>query len=807
MAGTIRLDSCSSSGSEDAIMGRYKRAGRYEREGWSANMVVNASVWPKWIADTDEFVYERQVRVESESLSDDSGNSSSEIATEYRLVNCIKKTNSPAFNHEALAQVLSLQVEQSIDPRNLPINELTTDGFPVSLAFTAFDRRWKYRVRENSLEELPIYPSHWLLSPDGKKAAYLLDHNLWLKDLVTELEYALTVDGERYNAYGVFPERADIVRNSGSAGYPQIPQAVWSPDSKYLLTQQTDERHVLSLPVITYVPQDGSIRPKLLETRYPFPGEQDVARFRLLVLQADGRKPVDVPYPSLLDVGVAPGLFSRGRAWWAKDCRTAYFVDVSRGEKQVTVVAFDVKSGRVKIIFEEKSETYIDLAFLNEDICSFIPLPDTNELIWWSERTGWAHLYLYDINRGVLKAALTKGEWLVREIIGVDLGRREVYFQAAGRVNGRDPYYCEIVRVHLDTKQLTVLASSDHNYLMHKPGTMFVEAMAMFGRDVIGCAGLAPSGNYFLTTRSRVNEISVTELRDRKGKLIMQVESADTGGLPNDWRWPEPVRLLAADGKTDIYGVVFFPTDFDKYKHYPIIDYVQVNTAASNVPKSAFCSDISSATAYFASAAWAELGFIVVIIDGRGSAQRDKIFHDESYGHTQMASNLEDHVAGIKQLANRYPSMDLERVGIVGPGGCNGPVYGLLAYPDFYKVGVANSIYDPRLTHGVDIYQGDPRENDYDQVVLGTYAANLKGKLLLVHGMLDNYYHSAGMLQLIDALAKANKNFDMLMLPNGGHMWRQGYPLRRAWDYMVQHLQEREPPLNYELKIGCELHS
>ena len=786
----------------EAMTSRYERAQRFEQENWISRMVINTYVWSKWIGNTDSFVYKREVRLKNHNLSASTDILKCHIGLEYRLVDCRSKTNILAFDHEALAFAIKKLLGRRVDAKRLPITELDPSQLPASIVFAAFDKRWKFYTDTCVLEEIKVYEKNWLISPDGKKAAFLRDYNLWVTDIESGEETRLTSDGQRYYAYGGLPERADIVNESSGLQAGLSPQALWSPDSKWLFTHQTDERHVCYLPGIRYVPMDGNTRPRLMMPRYSCPGDQNLAVYFLIGFCINSGEKVIAKYPHVLDVGLVAGLFQRGRIWWSEDSKTVYFVDIGRREKNVCVVAMDISTGVTRILFEEVSDTYAELSFLNEDVCSFLPLPATQELLWWSERSGWAHLYLYDLATGEVKTTVTKGSWLVREIIGLDFDRREVYFQAAGRVDNRDPYYCEICRANLESGDLTVLASGDHNYLMHRSGAMFVDAMGMLGRDVTHASGLARSGNYFVATRTRIDEPSVSELRDRQGNIIMILEKSDISGLPTNWKWPEPVQLVAADGKTDIYGSIFRPTDFDADKQYPVIDYVQVNPAASNVPKSAFCSDINSATTYFSAAALAELGFVVVLIDGRGSTQRDKAFHDESYDRILSASNLEDHVAGIRQLWQRYSYMDLERVGITGPGGCNGPAYGIMAYPDFYKVAVANSIYDPRLTHGADTYQQDFQENSYDQSVLSSLVKNLKGELFLVQGMLDNFYHPAGMLQLVDALVQENKKFDMLMLPNGGHMWREGYPLRRAWDYMVLHLQQNEPPLNFELKIG-----
>lgn len=773
----------------DEVRSRYERARLLEQETLTKTMALNASLYPKWLEGNDCFVYERETKT----------------GKEYRLIDVLTKTDNPAFDHTDLADALSQAAGEKADAENLPICQVNVYPSRARVEFDAFDKHWCFHSGKGDCEEVLVHPPHWLISPDGKKAAFVRDYNLWISDLVCDTEQALTHDGEHHYAYGTMPERADLVSEFASLRQPQLPQALWSPDSKKLFTMQTDERQVARIPVTSYVPCDGSVRPQSWQPRYALPGDKQIVEYRMLTLDIESGSAVGARHSRVLDVGVVPGPFLRKRVWWSGDSRTAYFVDMSRCEKQARVVACDTQSGESNVLFEEAAATFIDLNFMSEESCTLLPLPDSEELIWFSERSGWAHLYLYDLKTGELKYPITEGQWLVREIVGLDLERRDIYFQAAGRVADRDPYYREICRVNIDSREMIALASSDHEYVMHKPGSQNTLFAGIFGRDVSGVSGLSPTGNYFVTTRTRVNQRSVSELRNREGDMLMELAIADISNLLKNWQWPEPVKLRAADNKTDIYGVVFRPTDFDPNKQYPVIDYALGLSIAAIAPKGSFFSDVNSAVGYLPAAAWAELGFIVVIIDGRGTAYRNKKFHDESYGQQHTASNLEDHITGIQQLAERYPYIDINRVGITGPGGCNAPAYGLLAYPEFYKVGVACSVYDPHLMFGFESYQGLPQENDYHPSILGNLAGNLQGKLLLIHGMLDNLFPSSGMFQLVDALVRENKNFDTLILPNGGHLFREGYQLRRAWDYMVTHLQGNQPPTNFTLRSRFEL--
>ena len=785
-----------STSDKQSLMPRYRRAEAFEHETNTESMVLNAQVFPHWIGGSHQFWYVRKRRIGNEAPS--------KIAKEFRLVNAETATNSEAFDHKLLAQTLSQTAKREVDPAYLPITLLDLELSPCRVTYKAFDKYWVFDASKKSSQEISLNPPNWLLSPDGKKAAFLRDYNLWIRDLENCEEYALTQDGERHYAYSTQPERVNLISGLGepSSSLSMPPEALWSPDSKQLLTVQVDERKVLSLPVTQYVPTDGSVRPQSIQTKYALPGDKHIAEYQLFAINIDTGQACEVDYPPIPDAVLWAGLFSGNRAWWSKDSNQAYFIDMARGQQKASVIALNTHTGATRVLFEETSATHIDLGFEFESPAYLVPVPETNELIWFSERSGWAHLYLYNLDNGEVKNCITSGDWLVREVLHFDSEKRELFIQVAGRVKDRDPYYREICRVNIDTGSITTLASSDHNYIVCKPTQVQVRIAIHFsGQATTGCAGISSSGDYIVTTRTRADKVPVTKLIDREGKLILTVETADVSGLPDGWQWPEPVKLLAADGKTDIYGLVFRPSDFSPEKQYPILDWSQNNPFYAYVAKSSF----DNTYRYMAAAAYAELGFIVVTLDGRGTCNRSKSFHDEAYGQMHTGSNLKDHVTGIRQLAKRYPYMDLDRVGITDIFGSNSPVYGLLAYPDFYKVGTVYSVWDVRLLTQSETYQGLTSEADYQQSVLGNMAGNLQGKLLLMHGLLDPFFHASGVFQLVDALVKENKDFDLVLLPNGGHATDSGhYGLRRSWDYLVTHLQGVKPPSEFRLSNGIE---
>ena len=425
-----------------------------------------------------------------------------------------------------------------------------------------------------------------------------------------------------------------------------------------------------------------------------------------------------------------------------------------------------------------------------------MPLEQTNELIWYSERSGYAHLYLYDMKTGKLKKSITSGDWQVRDLIHVNEVTREVIIALAEKDKSKNPYHRQIAKVNIDSGKLTLLSDNNSDSVVHHPRSSQVVNLTYRGIDISTISGVSPSGKYFVETSSRADSKAETVLRDHKGKPVLTVETADDSNMPEFFNYAEPVKLTASDGKTDIRGLIFRPSNFDPSKKYPVIDNIYGGPQVSNVPES------FSGYAYINSASLAELGFIVVVIDGRGTADRSKLFRDESYGKAHTASNLEDHIAGIKQLAKRYPYMDITRVGIYGfSGGGYMTANAVLRFPEFFKVGVAwAGNHDQRLfwhTWG-ERYQGLVEGDNYLPQANPTYAKNMQGKLFLIHGMIDHGVHPAGVFQLTQALMDNNKDFDMLMLPRSGHAL-PGYGMRRKWDYFVEHLSEKTPAKNFKL--------
>lgn len=745
----------------------YERAAAWQ-DYVGRRYVLNSEVTPYWIAGTDSFWYQRQT----------------DRGSRFVVFDAARGSRADAFDHGSLASQLAAATGKSVNPDDLPIHDLWFQAKPRMATFSAFARTWHFDVAKQHLTEdtgTTKDRGSLLISPDGTRALFLKDANLWVRDLKSGEEHALTTDGEKYNAYGGLPS---IFGNVSSR-----PEAMWSPDSRRVFTAQVDDREVLELPSLEYVPANGTLRPLAHSVRGALPGDEHVTRFRLVIIDAANGQQVAVRNPPLPTVRMNATPFGDGRAWWSADAATAYVVDIERGERTARVVAIDAATGATRTMLEEKADHYLEFGTKVFQKPTIVPLPATNELIWYSERSGWAHLYLYDLRTGALKRPLTSGQWLVRDVAGIDTARRQLYVTIAGRVPGRDPYYRELARVDLDSGKLTILSSSDADHKLHSVREL---SPLVQDADAQSLSGLSPSGSYLVETVTRIDGPARTRVLRRDGSEAALVEAADASRLPSGWKWPETVMVKSADGTTDIAAAVFRPSDFSPDRRYPVIDCIYGGPHVSIVPES-----YGGTIAYLESVSLAELGFVVVVVDGRGTAERSRAFHEAAYGAIHTTSNLEDHVAAIRQLAVRYPYMDLERVGISGfSAGGYMAAMAMLRFPDFYKVGVARSgNYDQRVFWQVwgERYQGLLQGDNYVAQAARTYAGNLEGKLMFIHGLADPGVHPAALFQLTQALIDAGKDFDMTLMPRAGHEIN-GWAQRRQWDYFVRHLAGQEPP-------------
>lgn len=609
------------------------------------------------------------------------------------------------------------------------------------------------------------------VSPDGKRAAFIRNYNLWARDIATGRETQLTTDGQK--DFGYATDNAGWVKSDR-------PVLVWSPDSRKIATFQQDERGVGEM----YLVNTKVGHPELQAWKYPLPGDSLIAMIQRVVIDVDRPRVVRFQMPpdphrsTLCD-----HVICRGTEWadvqWYPDGSHIAFVSTSRDHKHEVFRVADVANGTVRDVFREDVATQYESG---NGMVNWRALPASNEVMWFSERDDWGQLYLYDLTTGQLKSKITSGEGNVAQLRRVDEKSRTLWFVGNAKERGRDPYFRHFYKIGMDGKGLTLLTpeNADHEI------------------------ALAPSGQYFIDAYSTPEVPPVTVVRDLNGKSIVTLETADIAGLRAiRWKPPMPITVKARDGKTDLYGLMYVPTNLDRTRKYPIVNHVYPGPQTGSVGGRSFSPARGDAQAL------AELGFIVVEIDGMGTPWRSKSFHDAYFG--RMGDNtLPDQVAGMKELARRYPWIDLNRAGIYGhSGGGFAAADAMLRYPDFFKVGISEAGNHDQREYEDDWgerYQGllvrtpDGSDN-YAPEANQLLAKNLKGKLLLAHGTMDDNVPPYNTLLVVNELIKANKDFDLILLPNRAHGFgNEPYMVRRRWDYFVRNLLGAEPPKEYEIK-------
>ena len=580
-------------------------------------------------------------------------------------------------------------------------------------------------------------PKDSFVSPDGKYRVILRDANVFLREIANGTETQITRDGRPDDAY---------------EGEP-----FWSPNSEKFVVMQTIPAQEHKVYLIESSPKD-QLQPKLHPLDYLKPGDRvPHSRPRLFDTVSARAIPVrDALFPNPWEISELE---------WEPDSSRFTFVYNQRGHQVLRLISVDAATGSATVAMDERSKTFIDYSgkfFLRR-------LPATREALWMSERDGWNHLYLCDTATGRIKSQITKGEWAVRGVERVDEAKRQIWFRAGGIVPGEDPYYIHYCRVNFDGTHLMRLTDGD--------GTHSV--------------AYAPDGKTFLDTFSRVDLPPMTVLRrSEDGKKILDLEKGDASALSaTGWRFPERFSAKGRDGATDIYGVIWRPSNFDPNQKYPVLEDIYAGPQDSFVPK-AFA-------ALHGQRAMAELGFIVVQIDGMGTSNRSKAFHDVCWKNLSD-SGFPDRMAWLKTAAARHPEMDLGRVGIYGTsaGGQNA-LAGLLLHGDFYKAGVADcGCHDNRMDKiwWNEQWMGWPVGPEYAANSNVTLAPNLKGKLLLMVGEMDSNVDPASTMQVVNALIKSDKDFDLMVSPGTGHgVAGTAYGRRRMQDFFVRNLLGVEP--------------
>jgi len=709
--------------------------------------------------------------------------------SEFVLVDAAKGTRTVAFDHEKLAVSLSSATNKKYTASMLPFQVINYSADGKSITFRTDGKQWRYDLQNfslvadtaKSLENAQRSGGFGrgnrgleVLSPDKTKAAFIKDYNLWIKDTKTNEQKQLTTDGIKDFGYA-----------TDNAGWTSSDGAIlrWSPDSKKIATFKQDQRNVGDM----YLASTNVGHPTLKAWKYPLPGDKEIPMISRCVINVDDAKivmfniPPDPHRASLSDDISSSGTFDD--IDWNLDGTEVAFLSTSRDHKQEKFRIANAITGEVREVFEEVVPTQYESGWGN---INWKYLPKTKEIIWFSERDDWGHLYLYDAATGKLKNQITKGNWVVTRLIKVDEKNRLLYFMACG-TQPENPYFSQFYKIGFDGKNLTLLS----------PGA---------GTHSIN---FSPSENYFIDTYSKPDVPSVTVLRDINGKQITELEKTDVSRLKAaGWKPPTPFSVKAADGKTDIYGLLFTPTNLDKNRKYPVVDYIYPGPQGGSVGGWGFSAARGDHQAL------AELGFVVVLIEGTGNPNRSKSFHDK-YWPDMSTNTLPDQVAGIRQLSQRYSYIDTTKVGIWGhSGGGFATAAAMFRYPDFFKVGISESGNHDNRNYEDDwgeryiglLTKGPDGKDNYEAQANQTYAKNLKGKLMLAHGMMDNNVPPYNTMLVVDALTKANKDYDLVIFPNAGHGYGTDSPymMRRRWDYFVKNLLGKEPPPNYKLETKTD---
>ncbi|OFY66749.1 MAG: peptidase S9 [Bacteroidetes bacterium RBG_13_42_15] len=715
----------------------YKRADDLIKN--TADKVFYGNVRPSWIGKTNSFLYE--------NLTPD--------GTEYMIIDAEKAAKKKAFDQERFAAAFGSATGKKCDPGKLPIRNIVFSDKLGSFAFTYDNSNWICNLRDYGITRREKVadqgrPNGWIWgtrdeltgnpveSPDKKWTAYIKNYNIYIRSSGDKKEYQLSFDGALGEYY------SSVIK--------------WSPDSRKLAAYRVKPAEKHMIYYIESSPED-QLQPRHYTYEYQKPGDALPQKYPQL-FDIESKKHIRVDDTRILNQ------YSVNNIKWSKESRFFTFEYNKRGHQLYQVIKVDAVSGESGAIINETSPTFIDYSGKRFRYDA----EETNEIIWASERDGWNHLYLFDSAGGKVKNQITSGAWVVRDVVHVDEKNRQIIFQASGREEG-DPYFIYYYRINFDGTGLTGLTEGEGTH----------------------DASFSPDRKYFVDTWSTVEDPPVSVLRKTDdGSQLMVIEKADISRLlETGIRLPEVFVAKGRDGVTDIWGIIIRPADFDPAKKYPVIEDIYAGPHSSHVPKSFRPSATNMHQL-------AELGFIIVKIDGMGTSNRSKAFHDVCWKNLRDAG-FADRILWIKAAADKYPYMDLERVGIYGgsAGGQNS-AGAVLFHPEFYKAAVsACGCHDNRMDKiwWNEQWMGWPVGEEYAQSSNVENAWRLKGKLLLINGEMDDNVDPASTEQLVNALIKASKEFEYVFVPGAKHISNAGiYGGRKRQDFFVKNLLGLEPP-------------
>lgn len=747
----------------------------------SQRLVLNSRVVPNWTGRGGEFWYRRD-RAQG---------------GEYVLV-AETGARQPAFDHERLATALSQASEVTVGAWDLNLAALVP---AQSAVLVASNRAFACTLADYRCTAAPTSDPTQMASPVGNKIAFARDDNLWMRDVASGEERPLTTDGKPDASWGAYPDAMLMALTAQRMRLPFPPWGLdWSPDGRWLIATRTDHSGVEPYPFLESVPQDGSFRPLVRTVRQPLMGEEPPIRTLHAFEAATGRR-VDFEAPR--GIGGIGGAEPIG---WSADGNRFFATYAGKSGRELGVVEVDVARGTSRTLISEKLEGYPNLNAAIYNAPNVRLIRDGRELIWFSERSGYGHLYRYDAKTGRLLNAITRGDWVVRDIVRVDEERRRFFFTASGREPG-NPYRRRLYRVNFDGSGLKLLTPEDADHMID--GAQPPALARILGRGGAAASPVSPDGRILVDTYSTLQQPPVSVMRSAEtGAEIARLDQADVSALrASGWQPPEPFVAKAADGKTDLYGAIYWP-QVRPAGRIPIIDAIYAGPQTTVVPH-----DYVSAYAERASparAALAVLGFAVVVLDARGTPFRSRDFQSSTYGNF-IDPALDDHAAVIRQLAERHKELDPTRVGIYGHSfGGYASARAMLRHPDLFSVGVssaANHRYQSMYNVGPYLsppdYGGGSEKRPSPTAVAENYKAldnnvlaeKLRGRLLLAYGDMDENTYPAMTLQFIDALVRANRPYDLLYMPNHTHAFGgESYFIRRLSDYFITHLKGEQDP-------------
>jgi dipeptidyl aminopeptidase/acylaminoacyl peptidase len=675
---------------------------------------------------------------------------------QFVMVDAGTGAKTSPFDHEKLAASLSKGTGTAYTAVTLPFTTLSFADHDLAIEVAVTGFKWKCSLMDYACQRLgpappvglgrrgvvpppqPLPEDRPIASPDGKWEALIQNYNLYLRPKGTTAGAMLSFDGSEANHY---------TTSSMS----------WSPDSKKLAAYRVVPGYHRKLQYVESSPV-GQLQPKYMTIEYAKPGDVlDVQRPVLFLIEA--KKQI------VIDNGLFPNPYQLTRPVWRKDSRAFSFEYNQRGHQVYRVIEVDGATGIARAVIEETAQTF----FCYSSKKYRHDIGDGKEVVWMSERDGWNHLYVYDGITGKVKNQITKGPWVVRGVEHVDDEKRQIWFRASGMVPGKDPYFVNYYRINFDGTGLTPLTYGDGNHAVV----------------------FSPDRKYYVDTWSRVDAPPVSELRRTEDqKMVAGIERGGIQELMNTgWLAPEVFTAAGRDGKTAIWGLIYRPTNFDPSKKYPVIENIYAGPQDSFVPK--------SFSAYNGMQAMAELGFIVVQIDGMGTSNRSKAFHDVAWKNLADAG-FPDRILWHEAVAAKYPWYDIIRVGIYGTSaGGQSALGALLFHPEFYRAAVAScGCHDNRMDKiwWNEQWMGWPLGPEYAACSNTENAHKLQGELMLLVGEMDTNVDPSSTLQVVNALIKNKKTFDLLVIPGANHGNGGAYGDRKRYDFFVHHLLGVEPP-------------